>query len=286
MIRLRHVLHPVRSIGSVYRRASMYVYRRLAERHFHDIRCGKRDACWCGGELLPFKWHSSYGVCAKCGSYVNRYPPLRESLEQLYSIDLYWRKRQRLKGFPIIEDRAALYRSDGRLNQWLGLIEQYGPKTGRVIEVGCAPGVLLQELCKRGYECMGVEISDDVAEWMRQTSNLDVRAGFFPGVDLPPCHLFLSFDVLEHSPSPKDFIQEVHRILLPDGIAIIQTAIDRYDYSPPFGQRFADMFDDLEHLFLFTDNAIKNLALETGLEVISLDERIWLAGEVAVLKKP
>ena len=66
----------------------------------------------------------------------------------------------------------------------------------------------------------------------------------------------------------------------------IQTTIERYGYSPPFGQRFADIFDDLENLFLFTDNAIKNLALETGLEVISLDERIWLTGEIAVLKKP
>src|SRR5437899_3043262 len=131
-----------------------------------------------------------------------------------------------------------------------------------------------------------VKRKEQMARWKidarEKTSNLDVRAGFFPGVDLPPCHLFLSFDVLEHSPSPKDFIQEVHRILLPDGIAIIQTAIDRYDYSPPFGQRFADMFDDLEHLFLFTNNAIKALALETGLEVISLDERIWLTGEIAV----
>jgi hypothetical protein len=46
------------------------------------------------------------------------------------------------------------------------------------------------------------------------------------------------------------------------------------------------MFDDLEHMFLFTNNAIKALALQTGLEVISLDERIWLAGELPVLRKP
>jgi hypothetical protein len=71
---------------------------------------------------------------------------------------------------------------------------------------------------------------------------------------------------------------------LPNGVAIIQTAIDRYDYQPPFGTRF-DMFDDLEHLFLFTDQAMTALAKEAGLEVVSLDEGLWLGGEACILRK-
>jgi 2-polyprenyl-3-methyl-5-hydroxy-6-metoxy-1,4-benzoquinol methylase len=118
-----------------------------------------------------------------------------------------------LKGHPQIENRAALYRSDGRLSQWLQLIEQYGPSKGRVIEVGCAPGVLLQELRDRDYECIGVEISDDVAKWTSQAIQVDVRSGFFPDVDLPPCHLFLAFDVLEHSPCPRDFMRHVSQLI-------------------------------------------------------------------------
>lgn len=285
VLHLRYFRHPIRSAISLFRWIYRYLYRRLAEQRFRNIRRGRRDQCWCGGELLPFRWHPSYGVCADCGTYVNRQPPVREDLQKLYSMDLFWRTRQTMRGHPTIENRAALYRSDGRLNQWLSLIEQYGPSNGRVIEVGCAPGVLLQELHERGYECLGVEISNDVADWMRQRIGLDVRSGFFPGVDLPPCHLFLAFDVLEHSPCPKDFMREVSRCLLPNGVAIIQTPIDRYDYEPPFGER-SDMFDDLEHLFLFTNNAMEALALEAGLEIVSLEERIWLAGEICVFRKP
>jgi SAM-dependent methyltransferase len=114
---------------------------------------------------------------------------------------------------------------------------------------------------------------------------VDVRAGYFPGVDLPQCDLFLSFDTLEHSPSPDAFIREVARLLVPNGVAIIQTAIERYAYTPPFGERF-DIFDDLEHLFLFTDEAITRLATEAGLDVVTLEERVWLGGEIAVLRKP
>jgi SAM-dependent methyltransferase len=286
MLAKRCLIHSYRTANSLYRKGMMGLHSLIADGQLRKVRRGKRDSCWCGGSLLPFKWHASYRVCAACGTYVNIVPPITDDLEHLYSLKVFWKTRQRLRGHPTIENRASLYIADGRVDQWLALIKKYGPQKGQVIEVGCAPGVLLHELGKRGYECIGVEISDDVAEWIRSTTHLDVRPGFFPGVDLPPCHLFLAFDVLEHSPSPKDFMQEVHRILLPEGIAIIQTVVDRYDFNPPLGERFADIFDDLEHLFLFTNNAIKALALEAGLEIISLDERIWLAGEVVVFKKP
>ena len=74
-------------------------------------------------------------------------------------------------------------------------------------------------------------------------------------------------------------------LLNPGGMAIIQAPIDRYTYAPTFGKRFEDAFDDLEHLFLFTDKAIRALAEFSGLNVVSLDETLWLMGELAVLRK-
>jgi len=45
------------------------------------------------------------------------------------------------------------------------------------------------------------------------------------------------------------------------------------------------MFDDLEHLFLFTDQAMTALAKEADLEIVSLDEGLWLGGEACILRK-
>ena len=258
--------------------------KRRTERDSRHIRRGSRSRCWCGGELLPFRHHPSYGRCGQCGSYVNQRPPLQEDLPELYSLDSYWKRRQALKGHPTIEGRAELYRKDGRLDAWLRLVDRYGAPGGSVVEIGCAPGVLLESLSKRGYRCTGVEISEAVAAWMRDRLALDIRAGFFPGVDLPSCDLFLAFDTLEHSPSPDAFLREAARLLVPGGVAIIQTAIERYGYTPPFGERF-DLFDDLEHLFLFTDEAMTRLAAEARLSVVTLDECLWLGGEIAVFRK-
>ena len=124
-----------------------------------------------------------------------------------------------------------------------------------------------------------------MARWIRETHKLEVRSGFFPGLDLPACNLFLAFDVLEHSPVPDMFFAEVNRCLTPGGIAIIETAVDRYSFEPPFGIR-ADLFDDLEHCFLFTDRAMQDLAAHSGLEVVSLKESICIGGEVCVFRKP
>lgn len=284
MLRSRHLLHPIRSAQSICRRATTCVKNLLFKWQFQHIRRTHRDLCWCNGALEEFTWHPSYGVCINCGTYVNRRPPIREDLATIYSLGPYWKTRQLLRGYPSIEKRGALYRSDGRLQHWLNLIDKYGPTSGRVVEIGCAPGVLLQELRARGYECVGVEINSGVADWMRETTGLDIHAGFFPGVHLQSCDLFLAFDVLEHSPCPDDFFHELSQRLKSNGVAIIQTVVDRYDYRPPFGSRF-DVFDDIEHLFLFTDTAIRRLATNAGLETVSLDESLWVGGEICVFRK-
>jgi SAM-dependent methyltransferase len=208
-------------------------------------------------------------------------------LTAVYSLDAYWRHRQVSKGILPIEKRGELYRKDGRLAYWLGLVKRYGPSSGRVIEVGCAPGVLLAELGKSGYECIGVEASDSVAAWLRRTQNLDVRTGIFPGVKLPACGLLLALDVAEHTPSPASFWTEIGCLLRPSGKAIIQTPIECRDYEHPFKTR-SDWFDDIEHLFLYSDKSVRRLAELGSLEILNLEDTPppLNLGQVCVLRKP
>jgi len=171
------------------------------------------------------------------------------------------------------------------VDYWITLISKYGPSRGRVLEIGCAPGVLLKALKERGYDCTGVEVDEETAAWTSKMSGVNVCAGLFPDIELSPCDLFLSFDVLEHSAAPEAFMREAARLLKPGGVAIIQTAVDRYDYVPPFGPRFKEAFDEIEHLFIFTDAAVWELARRVKLKVISSSERMWLMGEICVLGK-
>jgi ribosomal protein S18 acetylase RimI-like enzyme len=241
-----------------------------------------RDRCWCGGELLPFRWHEAYGRCAQCGSCVNR-RPIRD-LATLYGSPLYWHLVQE---HAAVETRADLYRKDGRLQRWLDLVERFGHEKQRVIEVGCAPGVLLAELNARGYHCLGVEPDEATVQWIRKTFSVEVVRGLFPDVPLPACELFLALDVLEHSPDPEAFMRRVSELLQPAGVAIVQCPIDRYGLDPPMGEETELAFNEAEHLFIFTDAAMRELGRRAGLDVVTLDEKPWhMRHELCIYSKP
>lgn len=286
MIHQRHIQQPLRSAKSIMSKIYLPIYRYIAKRQFDNIRRESRIKCWCGGGLLPFKWHNFYGICDNCGCYVNRKPPCNDELERIYSFNFYWHKRQIFLNSPPIEQRIEHDRLDGRVNFWLVLIERFAPQTKSAVEVGCGSGVLLFELKKKGYECIGLEPDKRTAAWVGKNLGLDIRPGFFPDTLLPHCDLFLAFDVLEHSPNPFLFFREAAKILKPGGILIIQTPIDRYDMEPVFGDKFDSAFNDLEHLYVFSDKAMEELAKRTGLEILNMSERWRLHHEICIFSKP
>jgi 2-polyprenyl-3-methyl-5-hydroxy-6-metoxy-1,4-benzoquinol methylase len=279
-VRPRHLLHPIGSARSLF----AILTTRWAEYKI-GLRRGTCNRCWCGGSLRSFKWHSSYGVCDQCGCYVNRRPPLPGELAKLYAFENYWHYRQQLKGFPTIENRSIQDQTDGRLYRWLDLVEKYGSSKGRVIEIGCAHGTLLAELKLRGYECLGVEVDEESAAWTRNHTGVEMRAGIFPGVELPACDIFMAFDVIEHSLHPDQFMLEAGRLLTPGGVAIIQTPVDRHETERPFMQWFTPIFDDVEHLFLFTFESIHKLAVTAGLEIVGEAHGV-LDMDITIFRKP
>ncbi len=267
------------------RGARSTLYRAVQVIQLGHVQRDERSVCWCGAAVDALAAYPSFGRCRACGTLVNRVPPTPAMLDRIYRLGSYWRTRQRMRGVPAIEKRGELYRRDGRLQYWLDLVARYAPPAGRAIEVGCAPGVLLEALARKGWSCLGVEPADAVARWVSEHSAIEVRVGFFPGVGLPACDLFLAMDVLEHAPDPQAFVAEIARVLVPGGVAIIQTAIDRHEFATPFGER-SDLFDDIEHMFLFTDNALDRLATGAGMKVVSGSERVFVGGEICVMRKP
>lgn len=201
----------------------------------------------------------------------------------MYSFDFYWHTWQTVKGHLEIEHRPVNDRSDGRVDYWLGLVRRFAPSTCRVVEVGCAHGILLTELKERGYQCVGLEVDEKTAAWTRKATGLDVRSGVFPWIELPDCDLFLAFDVIEHSPDPVEFLRKTATLLSPGGVAILQTPIDYEIGEPPFGEMFASSYNEHEHLYVFTPESLRRLAGLTGFSVMAEDK--WRTGhEVVVLR--
>ena len=280
---VRHVLHPIRTVRSAIRRARIAA---IALRT-RAIRRETRDACWCGGALEPVakpaRHRANYRVCKDCGCYVNTRPPRSSELSKLYAFDLYWHGVQTRMGFPSIEERTQNDLADGRVQYWLDVVSRFAAASGHAVEIGCAHGVLLAALKQRGYRCTGVEPDAKTAEWTSRHTGVEVKVGLFPGPALDPCDLFLAFDVLEHSPEPLAFLRAARELLRPGGVVIIQTPVERLNLVDPFADR-PDFWDDLQHLYLFSEKSFRRLAGEAGLTLVHMEDAPQKLGQVAVLK--
>jgi SAM-dependent methyltransferase len=95
---------------------------------------------------------------------------------------------------------------------------------GTFLEIGCAGGAFLHAAQKSGYTVRGVEFSDVAAKLAREKFGLDVMTGDIAEARFPDNTFDVVFmgDVLEHLPDPVATCTEVHRIMAPGGIFVIE----------------------------------------------------------------
>jgi SAM-dependent methyltransferase len=92
----------------------------------------------------------------------------------------------------------------------------------RVLEVGSACGWFLEAARHHGAKVRGIEPEELNAELTRQLG-FDVETGFFPADlrDRVPYDVIVFNDVFEHLPNPSVVIKETNKLLLDDGILVI-----------------------------------------------------------------
>lgn len=97
---------------------------------------------------------------------------------------------------------------------------------GRLLEVGCALGFLLNALRRHtGWEVYGCDISPLAADFARRTYGLDVRCATLEEAGFPDetFDFIVQKDVLEHVQSPREHLQVTRRILRPGGLVWLIT---------------------------------------------------------------
>jgi SAM-dependent methyltransferase len=133
--------------------------------------------------------------------------------------------------------------------------------------VGCGSGDAIAGLSEIGWQCTGVEVSEEAVAAAR-TAGLDVRLGDLHGADFDDA----SFDVvrfwhaLEHVRSPRAELAETRRILRPGGLVLIGV--------PNFASLLSRLvreqwfyLDVPRHLWHFERRTLARLLTETGFRV-------------------
>jgi SAM-dependent methyltransferase len=163
-----------------------------------------------------------------------------------------------------------------RAHELLATMERLRGGPGRLLDVGCGIGTEVRIARERGWQATGIELAEGSLRIARE-QGLDVVGEPLGQAAFPPT----SFDVvtvnhaLEHIPAVRPMLDEVRRVLRPDGILFVavpnlaawqhRTRLDR------LGLAFS-----ADHFLFFTPATLRRLLADAGFAVLELTTPRWV----------
>jgi 2-polyprenyl-3-methyl-5-hydroxy-6-metoxy-1,4-benzoquinol methylase len=137
------------------------------------------------------------------------------------------------------------------------------------LDVGAGYGFLLKELQSHmGIQPIGVELSQQEASYGKSHLNVDIRSCLLSDAELKSASFdaVACFEVIEHIPNPKDFIDELLSLLKPNGQLLIMTDNFECKVAKDLGAGFPKWIPH-SHISHFGPDTLELLLLEKGLEI-------------------
>jgi SAM-dependent methyltransferase len=218
--------------------------------------------------------HADLWACSECGTVQQAELPEGQELHDLYRT---------------MADDAYLSEEAGRretARRVLDLVARHVP-AGRLLDVGCGHGLLLDEARRCGYDVTGIELSSGAAGYARDVLGLEVREEplerFAAAQPDGGFQVVVLADVLEHLDDPVAALDACERLLAPGGALCVITPDPSSATARLAGRRWWGYVP--AHTFLLPRSTLRELLEARGL-VISEDVpfvrsfalRYWLDG--------
>lgn len=238
------------------------------------------------GRLSRFK-ESRVCRCRGCGLLFVR-PPV--SLDPADFTEMYVREYFRWN------NRFWQLRQVREIRHRLGILSRLHGRASSFLDIGCGRGDALAEATERGLDTTGIDVSDNLRRGPAEVRFLQGRLHEL----IEREQLASSFDlaymnsILEHVEDPREFMQDVFRVLRPGGVAYIGVPNEG-----SLRNRFGGLLRRLitrrgvcgalpvirppYHLWGFTRKSVKLLASSAGFDVAETHIR---AGLMDVLRNP
>lgn len=179
--------------------------------------------------------------------------------------------------FEHYEERAATYAQFGN-GAVAALAESLLPQGGRVLDVGCASGGLLELLRDRASHRAGLELSESAARAARAHAD-EVHCGRIEDAELPfapdSFDVVILADVLEHLPDSAAGLRRALSFARPGGMLIVsvpniahwQARLELLRGRWP--SRESGTFDS-GHLRFFTIDSLSRMLVDGGLREVQV----------------
>jgi 2-polyprenyl-6-hydroxyphenyl methylase / 3-demethylubiquinone-9 3-methyltransferase len=112
----------------------------------------------------------------------------------------------------------------------LETIDRFAQPAGRVLDVGCGTGFLLERLAERGFSGVGIDLSPESVDHARRrlaeigaADRLRAEVGSAYEPPEGPFDLIALTDVLEHLEDPRACLRALRERLAPGGLLVVST---------------------------------------------------------------
>jgi SAM-dependent methyltransferase len=148
-------------------------------------------------------------------------------------------------------------------------VARYRPPPGRLLDIGCGPGLLLEEAAALGWKASGVEPSIWAVEEGHRRG-LEIQRGTSDNVDLESgsFDVIVANDVIEHVPDPPGFGRRLFELLKPGGVVYLCTP----DVSSVVARTLRRWWWSVlpGHLFYFSPETLARVLQAAGLRVLKV----------------
>lgn len=209
-------------------------------------------------------------VNSHCRLYFLKFEDSYNTFIKEYYSKGFFKGDKRLRAYADYEGDKLVEQKN--MTRYLRRIIQF-KKHGKILDVGCAMGFLLELASQKGFDTYGIDVSDYAVKIAQKKfgnkiqlsplSHATLKEKFFDVITM--------FDLIEHLKTPREDLQKLRNSLKDDGILIIQTG----DVESLWAKRMKKnwhFFAPPQHLFFFSQNTLTKLLGEAGFKVVKIEK--------------
>lgn len=219
--------------------------------------------------------------CLNCGLLYTMPRPDKEKIGAYYKSEAYYSHQENKKGFiPKVYERVKSINLKYKYR-----LATSGMQPGKMLDIGCGVGDFLHTAEMHGWECIGVEPSEDAKTIaQKRMKGMIITSEELESFSDGAFDVITMWHVLEHVDDLKWQVAQLQRLVKPSGRVVI--AVPNYkSYDGQYYKEHWAAYDVPRHLNHFNRITLSKIFKTSGLELVKMDKLKWDAYYISYLSE-
>ena len=219
--------------------------------------------------------------CLNCGLLYTMPRPNPDKIGSYYKSEDYYSHQENKKGFiPKVYEAVKKTNLNYKSKLALG-----GLQPGCLLDIGCGVGDFLHTAEKMGWNCTGIEPSEEAKSIAKQRTKANIlESSELERLQDESFDVITMWHVLEHVDDLKWEMKQLQRLIKPNGRIVI--AVPNYkSYDGQYYKELWAAYDVPRHLNHFNKTTIAKIFNSAGFDLVRTDKLKWDAYYISYMSE-